>query len=125
MTDTWYAKMKADPDKYQAYLERKRRNAKNRRPAQNRLYQKRANLKRWYGIDMREYFRLYGTQEGRCKICNNEPPEGKALCVDHCHSAGHVRALLCPNCNFGLGHFRDNPDVLRAAAEYVTDHKDV
>ena len=50
-----------------------------------------------------------------CIICNLEKP----LVVDHDHSTGEVRGGLCMNCNFGLGHFKDNPELLRLAALYL------
>ena len=57
-------------------------------------------------------------QGGVCAICKTAP----AVHVDHDHATGAVRALLCFNCNGGLGQFKDDPAVLRAAAEYVTFH---
>jgi hypothetical protein len=57
-------------------------------------------------------------QGGSCAICRAAP----AAHVDHDHETGAVRALLCFNCNGGLGQFRDDPAVLRAAADYVERH---
>jgi len=65
------------------------------------------------------------SQQGRCAICGihaSETPKSQ-LCVDHDHQTGSVRALLCDNCNVGLGRFNDNPDSLRAAAAYIQEHK--
>jgi hypothetical protein len=55
-------------------------------------------------------------QEGRCRICGN-PAQG--LEVDHLHGTHIVRGLLCGMCNRGIGMFRDNPVVLRAATEFI------
>ena len=59
-------------------------------------------------------------QGGLCAICG----EAAAEHVDHDHQTGAVRALLCFNCNGGLGQFRDDPEVLRAAADHVEQHRD-
>ena len=57
-------------------------------------------------------------QDGVCAICRTAP----AAHVDHDHGTGAVRALLCFNCNGGLGQFKDDPEVLREAADYVAFH---
>ena len=51
----------------------------------------------------------------QCLICGLE----KSILVDHDHSTGEVRGGLCVNCNFGLGHFKDSPELLRLAALYL------
>ncbi|MGA4543566.1 endonuclease VII domain-containing protein [Uniformispora flossi] len=54
-------------------------------------------------------------QFGICPICLRPRPEH----VDHDHSSGEVRGVLCFNCNSGLGQFKDRPDLLRRAAAYL------
>jgi hypothetical protein len=49
-----------------------------------------------------------------CVICGL-----KAEVVDHDHNSGRIRGALCQRCNMGLGHFRDNPELLRLAALYL------
>jgi Autographiviridae endonuclease VII len=74
------------------------------------------NLKRNYGITLDEYQRIYDLQNGRCAICGNKK---QRLFVDHCHESKKIRGLLCNNCNFGIGHFKDNPALLAAAIHYL------
>jgi hypothetical protein len=50
-----------------------------------------------------------------CVICGSE----EKLVVDHCHTTGKVRGMLCQHCNLGLGHFRDDPDLLEFARIYL------
>ena len=76
------------------------------------------HLTRRYGITAAEADHLLTAQGGLCAICKTAP----ANHVDHDHATGAVRALLCFNCNGGLGQFKDNPEVLHAAAYYVQFH---
>jgi phage/plasmid primase-like uncharacterized protein len=50
-----------------------------------------------------------------CVICGAR----EALVVDHDHVTGKVRGMLCNHCNRGLGHFRDDPQLLEFAAQYL------
>ena len=77
-----------------------------------------------YGLTTAEYERLFVAQNGLCAICGK--PEtlvknGKLqlLSVEHCHATNRVRGLTCNTCNRGLGLFKDDPALLRAAADYL------
>lgn len=106
---------------------RSSKTTRNRRckPCHGKYQRSRANLKanrrkHLYGLPNDEFERLLGEQDGRCKICSDEiEPEQRTLHVDHCHFDKQVRGLLCNRCNTGLGHFRDDPDLLSAAAAYL------
>jgi hypothetical protein len=56
----------------------------------------------------------------RCGICLTPLAEVSKICVDHCHTTGAVRGLLCNRCNQGLGYFGDDPDTLVRAAQYLS-----
>ena len=77
------------------------------------------HLKRRYGITAEEADAILEAQGGLCAICRTAP----AAHVDHDHDTGMIRELLCFNCNGGLGQFKDDPEVLRAAADYVERHR--
>lgn len=76
------------------------------------------NRKARYGLTPDRFLELMDQQEQKCAICGTEITE-RLACVDHCHTTGAVRGLLCRSCNFGLGHFRDNPELLLAAVAYL------
>lgn len=78
-------------------------------------------LRRTYGITTEQWRALYESQGGRCAICKTEEPGGKhsVFCVDHDHTTGEVRGLLCHRCNVGLGQFEDDPIRLKEAFEYL------
>lgn len=71
-----------------------------------------------YGLSHAEYEALLESQQCRCAICRTDAPS-RTWHVDHCHATGAVRGLLCPQCNVGLGHFKDSPELLSAAGAYL------
>lgn len=84
--------------------------------------EKRRNLKyvTRYGITVEDYERILAEQHGVCNICLQEQTTARNnLCVDHCHITGEVRGLLCDHCNVGLGRFKDDPELLLRAVEYL------
>lgn len=76
---------------------------------------KKARLKK-YGLTLEEYTRLLEQSQGLCAIC--EQPMERPV-VDHDHSTGAFRGILCNSCNTALGGFRDNPQILRRAIAYL------
>ena len=88
-------------------------------------------IEKQYGITAEQYNNLLDQQNNRCAICGGVNKNGYALSIDHDHSCCPgkkscgkcIRRLLCDRCNWGLGHFRDNPEILRVAAKYIEDHR--
>jgi hypothetical protein len=63
---------------------------------------------------------LWTVQKGRCAICQEPLKLGaRGVHVDHDHRSRIVRGLLCNSCNVGLGMFKDNPELLIAAIDYL------
>jgi hypothetical protein len=74
-------------------------------------------LQKHYGLSDEDYDTLLAKQGGACAICRRRP-RGR-LCVDHCHSTGFVRGLLCRKCNLGLGCLVDDAASLISAFAYL------
>jgi hypothetical protein len=79
--------------------------------------QRRRHLEKKYGMSLERFDALMTTQGGRCAICGRELADKPH--VDHDHVTGRVRALLCFNCNGGLGQFGDDPLRVERAALYL------
>jgi len=93
-----------------------------RRDTSKTQAKERARTLRAYGITEDEYDGMLAQQQGGCAICGRPDP-GRHLqtffSIDHCHTSGAVRGLLCHPCNLGIGYLQDNPEIMRAAADYV------
>ncbi len=94
--------------------------------ARNTHRKRNSRLKSEFNITLEDYNALLEKQNGKCAICGKESTgiqetgkRERSMHVDHNHETGEVRGLLCAQCNFGIGHFRDNPQILRAAADYL------
>ena len=79
-------------------------------------------LMRLYGITEAEFQALENSQDGKCKICGEVP--NHRLQVDHCHSTGKIRGLLCLHCNTAIGHFNHDPATILAAINYLEKNND-
>jgi len=80
------------------------------------------NLKKLYGLSIQEYNDMAESQSGKCAICGMKE-KGKRLAVDHCHTYGKVRGLLCSRCNMALGSLKDSPEILQKAILYLQESK--
>lgn len=67
-------------------------------------------LKHAYGISIETYDTILKSQDGVCALCTKSCATGKRLAVDHCHSTGKIRGLLCSHCNRSLGAYEKNKD---------------
>ena len=96
-------------------------NARSRESRQ-RLYGGSAEYHRRarYGLEAGEFNEILLDQGDLCALCGEQP----AAHVDHCHEKGHVRGILCFNCNGGLGQFRDRVDILKKAIDYLERTRD-
>jgi hypothetical protein len=81
------------------------------------------SIKYTSGLSKEQYGELMILQENRCALCGkNEEENGKLLCVDHDHNTNYIRGLLCVRCNFGLGYFMDNKEILQKAINYLENN---
>ena len=83
-------------------------------------------LKYRYGITLNDYNRMFVEQENKCWICGTHVSELKVpLQVDHSHTTGVVRGLLCNKCNSRLGEvciskFEYTDELYTKALKYIT-----
>ena len=103
---TWYSRCKTCSDE------------------QHKVSNRRNRLRREFGLSLEDHEAMLWHQDNVCAICKQ--PETKrqlgklmSLHVDHSHSTGRVRGLLCADCNLGIGRFKDEPHLLREAAVYL------
>lgn len=92
----------------------------DKRGKYNPVNDRRKHLLRTYGITPEQYDVMLEEQGHVCAICKRpERIKGRNLCVDHCHSTGKVRGLLCNACNIALGKLEDNLESIKAAIRYL------
>jgi Recombination endonuclease VII len=81
------------------------------------------------GISLEEYYEIKGKQDGKCAICGLEEKRKSRnggiarLCLDHNHTTGQVRSLLCHACNQVVGHSKESIEILKSAIQYLESHE--
>jgi hypothetical protein len=122
----WLEKLKKEEDETNKdWWARKWADARKRNPdvEYNR------NLKRNYGITLEEYLEKFKNQNEVCAICkqpevmiNGHTKIVRRLAVDHCHTTGKVRDLLCTRCNTTIGNTNDSIELLQKMIDYLKKH---
>jgi hypothetical protein len=87
--------------------------ADNRDPIKEAIYK--------YKITKEEVLKL--KEHPSCFICGLPNRKGKALCIDHCHTTGKVRGVLCDDCNTSLGKMKDSKELLQKAINYLEQYE--
>jgi Recombination endonuclease VII len=100
---------------------KKQRQWAHANPEKVRLSAYKYKLKVLYGMTWDDWQRLFESQGSCCAICKETNPHG-GWALDHNHQTNQVRAVLCLSCNTTLGHMKENPALLRAAAAYLEKH---
>jgi len=87
---------------------------------ENKRYQRECFDRFKYGLEPEQKQAMLESQNGGCAICGYKFGQKIGdMRVDHCHTTGVIRGLLCDHCNRGLGFFRDNAGWLLNAAGYI------
>lgn len=115
-------KRKVTLEKYNNKPERKQRMREyyqnNKDKSKDRM------LRRNYGISLEEYNSMLEEQNGNCYVCGKHHTQQKnSLSVDHCHTTGAVRRLLCSNCNTSLGLLKENIESVKKLIRYIEENK--
>jgi len=87
------------------------------------------NLLSVYGINTPQRNKMLKEQNNKCACCDTNImfsnlsglSQGNSAVIDHCHTHGHIRGILCGDCNIMLGRAKDNVDTLLSGAKYLID----
>ncbi len=97
-----------------------RRSSENKKNPHYKVVEKIGYMRRRYGITPNEMLAMLKSQGGACAICGGKDPKNEhGWCVDHDHTTGIVRGVLCDPCNNGLGRFNDSVESLNSAIRYL------
>ncbi len=72
-----------------------------------------------YGMSETEYMEMLTKQNGGCAMCGTRPKPPRHLTVDHNHTTGKIRGLLCDPCNRGIARFENDTTLIDKAIAYL------
>ncbi len=101
---------------------------RKKNPDRWKVLYKNARLRQKHGIKAIDVEAMLDDQKWLCAICGikmetslrNKP---NTACVDHNHSTGKIRKILCLRCNAGIGYFDENIEFMKSAITYLEDHR--
>ena len=102
-------------------IEKKRERQQKSYDKLGKDYFKQYRLTNKYNIDLDTFNEMYTLQKGKCYICEKDIT-GKEVKVDHNHTTGKVRKLLCHNCNTSLGLLNEDKNLLMKCVDYLKEH---
>lgn len=76
--------------------------------------------KREWGISPEQFREMLAEQANSCKCCGDDLGTAHDRHIDHCHTTEVIRGILCHYCNTGIGMFKDDPERLAKAIEYLS-----
>ena len=124
-----YRKIKYTPEYKEQQRQKNKLRYKNNLEKYKQYRESRKNqirensLKNNFGINLEEYNNMLEKQNHCCDICGLHKSNFiRHLAVDHCHSTGKIRGLLCVNCNLAIGNFRDDITLIKKAINYIQKH---
>lgn len=88
--------------------------------AKAQTIQRRSKLRQKYGLTLEDYDKMLNSQNGVCFICKER--KRRRLAVDHDHSTGRIRGLLCDVCNWNVEWYIKNKDIIGA---YLASDEDI
>ena len=107
------------------YLAAEIREQKAAKPVKSKEEKAFAEKRSIYNMSFAEHDYMLQQQGGVCAICGSIPGKGQVLHIDHCHTTGMIRGLLCRSCNTGLGIFKDNTKTLTFAIAYLENARKI
>ncbi len=117
---------KANPEKHRGDIENDNRRSKEWReknPKGSKLNIRKAHLQTTYGLTLEDYDCMLEKQNGGCAICGTtNTGKHKNFSIDHNHTTGKIRQLLCNRCNWLVGVAEGKKELLNSAGHYIERH---
>ena len=110
---------KQDYQKHSKRIKKQLEKWRKDNPEKIKQVARKASIKRNHGLSYEDWLQLWENQDGKCAICGKFFITPSNAYVDHDHKTDEIRGLLCNKCNWGLGMYDDDPELLMSAIRYL------